>query len=77
MAIKLLHRGPDDSGRERILHEQVDEAFVWLEQAFQQRNGWLIHIRENPRYDRLRADARYLDLVRRMNFPERERTDKR
>jgi tetratricopeptide (TPR) repeat protein len=48
---------------------QVDEAFGWLEQAFQQRNGWLIHIRENPRYDRLRADPRYLDLVRRMNFP--------
>ncbi len=49
----------------------VDEAFAWLEQAFQQRNGWLIHIRENPRYDRLRADPRYLDLVRRMNFPDR------
>ena len=49
---------------------QVDEAFAWLEQAFQQRNGWLIHVRENPRYDRLRADPRYLDLVRRMNFPD-------
>lgn len=50
----------------------VDEAFAWLEQAFTQRNGWLIHIRENPRYDRLRSDPRYLDLVRRMNFPTRD-----
>jgi eukaryotic-like serine/threonine-protein kinase len=49
----------------------VDDAFAWLEQAFQQRNGWLIHIRENPRYDRLRGDPRYADLVRRMNFPDR------
>jgi tetratricopeptide (TPR) repeat protein len=49
---------------------QVDEAFGWLEQAFTQRNGWLMHIRENPRYDRLRSDPRYLDLVRRMNFPD-------
>jgi tetratricopeptide (TPR) repeat protein len=49
----------------------VDDAFAWLEQAFQQRNGWLIHIRENPRYDRLRGDPRYVDLVRRMNFPDR------
>jgi serine/threonine-protein kinase len=48
---------------------QVDEALDWLERGFQQRNGWLIHIRENPRYDRLREDPRYLDLVRRMNFP--------
>jgi serine/threonine protein kinase/Flp pilus assembly protein TadD len=50
---------------------EVDEAFVWLERGFQQRNGWLIHIRDNPRYDRVREDPRYVDLVRRMNFPER------
>ena len=50
---------------------EVDEAFVWLERGFQQRNGWLIHMRDNPRYDPLRTDPRYLDLVRRMNFPER------
>jgi eukaryotic-like serine/threonine-protein kinase len=49
----------------------VDDAFAWLEKAFQQRNGWLIHIRENPRYDRLRGDPRYVELVRRMNFPDR------
>jgi serine/threonine protein kinase/tetratricopeptide (TPR) repeat protein len=47
----------------------VDEAFVWLERGFQQRNGWLIHMRDNPRYDPLRTDPRYLALVRRMNFP--------
>jgi len=57
--IAEIHVGLDD----------LDEAFAWLDKAFSQRNGWLIHIRENPRYDRLRADARYLDLVRRMNFP--------
>jgi len=50
---------------------EIDEAFVWLERGFQQRNGWLIHMRDNPRYDPLRTDPRYLDLVRRMNFPER------
>jgi tetratricopeptide (TPR) repeat protein len=48
-----------------------DEALTWLEQALEQRNGWLLHIRENPRYDRLRGDARYAGLVRRMNFPTR------
>jgi eukaryotic-like serine/threonine-protein kinase len=46
-----------------------DEAFAWLQTALQQRNGWLIHIRENPRYDRLRNEPRYVDLVERMRFP--------
>ena len=46
-----------------------DNAFSWLEQAFSQRNGWLIHMRENPRYDRVRSDPRYLNLLRRLNLP--------
>ena len=46
-----------------------DQAFAWLDKAFEQRNGWLVHLKENPRYDSLRTDSRYLDLVRRMNLP--------
>jgi eukaryotic-like serine/threonine-protein kinase len=45
-----------------------DEAFAWLFRAFEQRNGWLLHIKENPRYDRVRADPRYDTLVRRLNL---------
>jgi len=48
-----------------------DSAFEWLDKAFQQRNGWLMHIEENPRYDCLRDDERYKNLARRMNLPER------
>jgi tetratricopeptide (TPR) repeat protein len=47
----------------------ADQAFDWLNKAFEQRNGWLIHIRENPRYDAVRNDPRYQSLVRRMSFP--------
>jgi eukaryotic-like serine/threonine-protein kinase len=57
--IAEIHIGLDDP----------DQAFAWLDRAFLHRNGWLIHVRENPRYDRLRTDPRYADLVRRMNFP--------
>ncbi len=45
-----------------------EQAFAWLDKAFQQRNGWLLHLKENPRYDILRTDPRYRDLVRRMNL---------
>ena len=46
-----------------------DQAFAWLYTAFEQRNGWLLHIKENPRYDSVRADPRYDALVRRLNLP--------
>jgi tetratricopeptide (TPR) repeat protein len=46
-----------------------EQAFVWLDKAFEQRNGWLLHVKENQRYDGLRSDPRYIDLVRRMNLP--------
>jgi hypothetical protein len=46
-----------------------DEAFAWLHAAFEQRNGWLVHMRVNQRYDGVRADPRYDGLVRRLNLP--------
>ncbi len=45
-----------------------EQAFTWLDKALEQRNGWLIHMKENQRYDGLRNDTRYKDLVRRMNL---------
>jgi eukaryotic-like serine/threonine-protein kinase len=46
-----------------------EQAFAWLDKAFEQRNGWLLHVKENQRYNSLRTDPRYLDLLRRMNLP--------
>ena len=48
--------------------DDKEQAFAWLDKAFEQRNGWLIHLKENQRYDSLRTDRRYLELVRRMNL---------
>ena len=41
----------------------TEKAFEWLERAVRQRNGWLIHLKENPRYDGLRGDPRFEALV--------------
>jgi serine/threonine-protein kinase len=46
-----------------------DEALTWLTRAFEQRNGWLVHIKESQRYDRVRSDARFDALIRRLNLP--------
>jgi hypothetical protein len=46
-----------------------DEAFDWLRVAFEQRNGWLVHIKVNQRYDGVRTDPRDHALVRQLNMP--------
>ncbi|HEV3062408.1 MAG TPA: tetratricopeptide repeat protein [Vicinamibacterales bacterium] len=46
-----------------------DEAFRWLERAYRERDAWLALLKVWPRFDALRSDPRFEDLVRRMNFP--------
>jgi DNA-binding winged helix-turn-helix (wHTH) protein len=47
-----------------------DVAFAWLEKAFEERSHWLVWLRLDPRWNDLRLDSRFIDLVRRMRFPE-------
>ncbi len=49
---------------------RMNEAFEWLERAYDERDGSLTFIKTDPAYDRLRSDPRFQDLLRRMNFPE-------
>jgi TolB-like protein/Tfp pilus assembly protein PilF len=46
-----------------------DEAFEWLERAFDERDTNLAFIHTEPFYDGIRSDPRFQDLLRRMNFP--------
>ena len=47
-----------------------DEAFAILEKAYTERAGDLGYMRTNPKFDNLRPDPRFRDLLRRMNLPE-------
>jgi len=49
---------------------EKDKAFEWLEKDFQARDGKLPEIRWQLQFDSLRDDARYKDLLKRMNLPE-------
>jgi DNA-binding winged helix-turn-helix (wHTH) protein/TolB-like protein/Tfp pilus assembly protein PilF len=46
-----------------------DAAFVWLAKAFEERSNWMVWLRLDPRWDNIRSDPRFSDLVRRMEFP--------
>jgi tetratricopeptide (TPR) repeat protein len=48
-----------------------DSAFEWLEKAYKERSNALARFRMDPRLRSLQADLRFLDLLRRMNFPQK------
>ena len=58
--VAALHSGLGDN----------DKAFELLEEAYRDRDGLLVRVRWFPPFESLRKDARYKDLVRRMNVPE-------
>ena len=47
-----------------------EEALNWLEKAYHERSPDMYWIKTNPKFDFLRAEPRFQDLLRRMNFPE-------
>jgi len=47
---------------------EKDQAFEWLERAYQERAFWLNFIKIEPLLDSLRTDARFTDLLRRVGL---------
>src|SRR5215813_4207705 len=45
-----------------------DHALRWLETGCQGRAAWMMFLKTDPNFDSLRPDARFQDLLRRMNF---------
>ena len=77
-ALKLLAELHEQSKRKYVspygiaigytaLGEQ-DQVFEWLEKAFAERAGWLVLLKVEPRFDSLRADHRFTDLVQRIGL---------
>jgi TolB-like protein/DNA-binding winged helix-turn-helix (wHTH) protein/Tfp pilus assembly protein PilF len=47
----------------------TDQALAQLEKSYEDRCEFLVHLKVQPLFDPLRSDARFQDLLRRMNFP--------
>ena len=52
------------------LHEN-DEAFEWMELAYEHRSPWLGCLKVAPQVDALRSDPRFYDLLRRVGLLDR------
>lgn len=47
-----------------------DSAMDWLEKAYQRHSNWAIELKQLTGFAPLRADPRFVDLLRRMGFPD-------
>jgi len=56
-AFALIYAGMNDP----------DNTFAHLERAYEDRTHWLAFLRVEPRFDSLREDARFIDLLRRVH----------
>jgi hypothetical protein len=56
-AFALIYAGLNDS----------DNTFAWLERAYDDRTHWLVFLQVEPRFDSLREDPRFIDLLRRVH----------
>jgi TolB-like protein/Tfp pilus assembly protein PilF/tRNA A-37 threonylcarbamoyl transferase component Bud32 len=49
--------------------DERDAAFEWLEKAYADRNEWMVWLGTEPKFDNLREDRRYFELLERMKNP--------
>jgi TolB-like protein/Tfp pilus assembly protein PilF len=70
---KLHAEGTVPSGSVAILHGALgesNEAFAWLEKAYEERDPQLTYIKAGRRFEPLRKDPRFEQLVRRVGLPD-------
>jgi serine/threonine-protein kinase len=46
------------------------QALEWLERAYEDRSGWIGHIKVDPRLKHLHSEPRFQNLLRRMNLAD-------
>jgi TolB-like protein len=59
---------PYDIAMVQVGLQETDEAFVWLQRAFEQRSLWLGYLNVEPQFDRLRSEQRFQALLRRVGL---------
>jgi DNA-binding winged helix-turn-helix (wHTH) protein/tetratricopeptide (TPR) repeat protein len=57
--VALVHAGMGDS----------EASLTWLDRAFAERSHWLVWLRLDPRFDHLRANPRFSELLDHIKFP--------
>jgi tetratricopeptide (TPR) repeat protein len=46
----------------------LEAALTWLENAYEERSAWMVYLKTDSRFDPLRSEPRFCELMRKMNF---------
>jgi len=71
---ELLKRSAEhyvSSGNIALIYNGLDErdkTLQWLERGFEQRDVKMVFLKVEPKWNNLRSDSRFQDLVRRVGF---------
>jgi tetratricopeptide (TPR) repeat protein len=78
-ALKVIEQLKEQSRRKYVAPYDIalvyiglgekDQAFAWLEKAYQAHSNDMSNLKADPTFDPIRSDPRFQDLLRRMNFP--------
>ncbi len=49
---------------------EKEQAFAWLERAYQERDTGLVLLKVEPAFDNMRADPRFRNLMERVGLPQ-------
>ena len=49
---------------------EKDQAFAWMQKAYDERSDGLVNLKVDQRLDSLRSDSRFADLMRRVGLPQ-------
>ena len=58
MSMALIHIGLSEK----------DQAFDWLQKAYEDRSAWLVYLKLDPFFDSIRSDPRFIELMRRVGL---------
>ncbi|HEY0593108.1 MAG TPA: hypothetical protein VGF40_15150, partial [Thermoanaerobaculia bacterium] len=50
--------------------DEIDEFFVWMDRAIEERDHMIMPIKLYPFMDKVRDDPRFVELLRKMNLHE-------
>lgn len=48
---------------------ETDSALEWLEKAYKEHSGFLVHLKADPNFNAIQADPRFQDLTERIGIP--------
>lgn len=65
---KQKYVSPADIALIYVALNRKNEAFQWLEKAYEERSSTLVYLKVDPAFDDLRSDSRFSDLLRRVGL---------